>query len=112
MLVSPNKEIILVNNKSNLLKTLIQFHSYVSINKTNQMYQNKINKGYLLLSNKMIDNIHRKYSESLKYKQFLKSLKSLRARTYSSKSLHLFATEYYRQNYNITILNFLSVNLF
>ena len=32
------------------------------------MYQNKINKGYLLLSNKMIDNIHRKYSESLKYK--------------------------------------------
>ena len=68
VLVSPNKEIILVNNKSNLLKTLIQFHSYVSINKTNQMYQNKINKGYLLLSNKMIDNIHRKYSESLKYK--------------------------------------------
>ena len=32
------------------------------------MYQNKINKGYLLLNNKMIDNIHRKYSESLKYK--------------------------------------------
>ena len=28
------------------------------------MYQNKINKGYLLLSNKMIDIIHRKYSES------------------------------------------------
>ena len=68
VLVSPNKEIILVNNKSNLLKTLIQFHSYVSINKTNQMYQNKINKGYLLLNNKMINNIHRKYSESLKYK--------------------------------------------
>lgn len=68
VLVSPNKEIILVNNKSNLLKTLIQFHSYVSINKTNEMYQNKINKGYLLLSNKIIDNIHRKYSESLKYK--------------------------------------------
>ena len=68
VLVSPNKEIILVNNKSNLLKTLIQFHSYVSINKTNQMYQNKINKGYLLLNNKIIDNIDRKYSESLKYK--------------------------------------------
>ena len=38
------------------------------------MYQNKINKGFLLLNNKMIDNIHRKYSESLKYKLFLKSL--------------------------------------